>query len=80
MSNDLHLKAGSNYIPIMQVKEPQASYIANSSDPYRTYCSYIRELEVNENWEAEPIYWWDIDNSINARKVQYTCIEESDYS
>jgi len=73
MSLNLHLQAGLNYIDILQIKEPHASIIARSSDPYTAYCTYIRQLEIECNWEPNPIYWWDVDNSINAQDAKLLC-------
>ena len=88
MSNDLHLEAvrsitintsnkqeeQSYIINVTQISESQgASKIANSNDPFKAYCDYIRKIEVDYKWEEEPIYLWDNDNSIDAYKIMIDC-------
>jgi hypothetical protein len=88
MSNDLHLQAtrdivvkGKNikeqqsyYIGLIQIKESQgASEIANSKNPFKAYCEYLRKVEKEYEWEEEPIYLWDVDKSKEAYKILISC-------
>lgn len=93
MSNDLHLKAvrsitvnASNkadeqyyYIDLIQISESKgASKIANSSDPYKAYCDYIKQQDIECKWEPEPIYLWDIDDSKEAYNKLIECDFDDD--